>query len=35
MSGKATTPQVFIDGLYVGGADELEVFLAKEGAKAE
>ncbi len=28
-SGKATTPQIFIDGAYVGGADELEVFLSK------
>jgi glutathione-dependent peroxiredoxin len=32
VSGKATTPQVFVDGLYVGGADELETFLAKDGA---
>lgn len=28
-SGKATTPQVFIDGTYIGGADELEKYLAK------
>lgn len=27
VSGKATTPQVFVDGTYVGGADELEAFL--------
>lgn len=27
VSGKATTPQVFIDGHYVGGADELETYL--------
>lgn len=29
--GKATTPQIFIDGQYVGGADELEKYLAKQG----
>ena len=28
VSGKASTPQVFVDGKYVGGADELETFLA-------
>jgi peroxiredoxin/glutaredoxin len=28
-SGKATTPQIFIDGKYVGGADELEKHLAQ------
>ena len=28
-SGKATTPQIFIDGQYIGGADELEKYLAK------
>jgi glutathione-dependent peroxiredoxin len=28
-SGKATTPQIFIDGKYVGGADELESYLKK------
>jgi glutaredoxin len=28
-SGKATTPQIFIDGQYVGGCDELEKYLAK------
>lgn len=27
VSGRASTPQVFIDGIYVGGADELETFL--------
>ncbi len=27
VSGKTSTPQVFIDGKYIGGADELEVFL--------
>ena len=29
VSGKATTPQVFIDGKYVGGSEELESYLAK------
>ena len=29
VSGKASTPQVFIDGKYIGGADELEAYLAK------
>jgi glutaredoxin-like protein len=29
VSGKATTPQVFIDGKHIGGADELEAFLGK------
>jgi peroxiredoxin/glutaredoxin len=28
VSGKATTPQVFIDGAYIGGANELEKWLA-------
>jgi glutaredoxin-like protein len=27
VSGKSSTPQVFIDGRYVGGADELTSFL--------
>ncbi len=27
VSGKATTPQIFIDGRYVGGAEELEALL--------
>jgi peroxiredoxin/glutaredoxin len=27
VSGKATTPQIFVDGHYVGGADELAKFL--------
>lgn len=26
-SGKATTPQIFIDGQYIGGADDLEKYL--------
>ena len=30
-SGKATTPQIFVDGQYIGGADELEKYLAKDG----
>jgi glutaredoxin-like protein len=30
VSGKATTPQVFIDGAYVGGADELEKWLTRQ-----
>jgi glutaredoxin-like protein len=29
VSSKPTTPQVFIDGQYVGGADELEKFLSR------
>jgi glutaredoxin len=29
VSGKSTTPQIFIDGAYIGGADELEVYLGK------
>lgn len=28
-SGKTTTPQIFIDGAYVGGADELAAFFAR------
>jgi peroxiredoxin/glutaredoxin len=31
VSGKATTPQVFIDGAYIGGANELEKWLASHG----
>lgn len=27
VSGKATTPQIFIDGRYVGGAEDLEAYL--------
>ena len=27
LSGKQTTPQIFIDGKYIGGADELETYL--------
>lgn len=29
VSTRATTPQVFVDGQYVGGADELEAYLGK------
>jgi glutaredoxin-like protein len=30
VSGKASTPQVFVDGQYVGGSEELEAFLGKQ-----
>lgn len=30
LSGRATTPQVFIDGTYIGGADELAHYLAAQ-----
>jgi peroxiredoxin/glutaredoxin len=33
VSGKATTPQIFIDGKYVGGADELEKFFASSSER--
>ena len=29
-TGKTSTPQIFIDGKYIGGADELEKHLQKE-----
>ena len=29
VSGKASTPQIFVDGAYVGGADDLERFLGR------
>ncbi len=29
VSGKSTTPQIFIDGKYVGGCDELEKYLGQ------
>lgn len=29
VSGKASTPQVFVDGKYIGGADELEGYIVK------
>jgi glutaredoxin-like protein len=28
VSGKATTPQVFVDGQYIGGSEELEKYLS-------
>lgn len=30
VSGKSTTPQVFIDGQLIGGSEEVEAFLAKQ-----
>ena len=30
----ATTPQVFVDGERIGGSEELERFLADQGANA-
>ena len=30
VSGKASTPQVFIDGKHIGGSEELEAYLAKQ-----
>ena len=32
VSGKATTPQVFVDGQYIGGATELETFLGSRSS---
>jgi peroxiredoxin/glutaredoxin len=29
VSGKSSTPQIFVDGKYVGGADDLEALLAQ------
>jgi glutaredoxin-like protein len=34
VSGKGTTPQVFIGGKLIGGADELEKYLARQEKKA-
>jgi glutaredoxin-like protein len=34
VTGKGTVPQVFIDGAYVGGADELEQWVAARNRKA-
>ena len=34
VSGRSTTPQVFVDGQAIGGADELEAFLAERDAAA-
>ena len=33
VSGKSTTPQIFIDGKYIGGADELEKYIAQTKKK--
>jgi peroxiredoxin/glutaredoxin len=33
VSGKSTTPQIFIDGKYVGGAEELETYLERGSGK--
>lgn len=30
VSGKASTPQVFVDGKYIGGSEELEKYLAQQ-----
>ena len=30
VSGKASTPQVFVDGKHIGGSEELETFLAAQ-----
>lgn len=30
VSGKSSTPQIFIDGVYVGGTDELATYLASD-----
>jgi glutaredoxin len=29
LSGKETTPQIFIGGQYIGGSEELTVYLEK------
>jgi glutaredoxin-like protein len=29
VTGRGTTPQVYIDGVHIGGADELALWLAK------
>ncbi len=29
-SGKTSTPQIFVDGQYIGGADELAAYLTKQ-----
>ncbi|AKF04869.1 glutathione peroxidase [Sandaracinus amylolyticus] len=34
MAGAATTPQIFVDGTRIGGADQLEQWLAKRGEPA-
>lgn len=30
VSGKSTVPQVFINGEYIGGSEDLEAFLRKQ-----
>jgi glutaredoxin len=32
MSGKSTVPQVFINGEYIGGSEELEAYMKKAKA---
>ncbi len=32
-TGKSSTPQVFIDGKYIGGADELEKYLQQQSSQ--
>lgn len=34
LTGRASTPQVFVDGRAVGGADELEIWLQERGSLA-
>ena len=34
MTGKETVPQVFIEGQYIGGSDDLEAYLAKQDRSA-
>jgi len=34
VSGRGTTPQVFIGGKHIGGADELEKYFAERNRKA-
>ncbi len=29
VSGRGTTPQVYVDGRHIGGADDLAVWLAR------
>ena len=30
LSGRKTTPQVFVNGKHIGGADELEAWLGRQ-----
>ena len=34
LSGRGTTPQVFIGGKHIGGADDLEKYFAERNRKA-